>query len=177
MLVLDDVHWADSASVELLGAPLRRPPAAACRVVRAVRPRQLPNRLSATLERACREGLPTRIEPGALSQVEARAFLGEAVDAVHAAALYEESGGNAFYLLQLARALDLTGGASSAAAELSHIEVPFAVAASLTEELTLLSEPARLVLEGAAVAGDPFEPELAGAAARIVGGVDDGDRR
>ena len=44
--------------------------------------------------------------------------------------------------------------------------MPSAVAASLTEELTLLSEPARLVLEGAAVAGDPFEPELAGAAAR-----------
>jgi ATP/maltotriose-dependent transcriptional regulator MalT len=167
VLVLDDVHWADSASVELLGALLRRPPAAAVLLVFAVRPRQLPDRLSAALERACREGLLTRIELGALSQAEARAFLGEGVDAVHAAALYEESGGNPFYLQQLARALDLTGGASSAAAELSlAIEVPSAVAASLTEELTLLSEPARLVLEGAAVAGDPFEPELAGVAAR-----------
>jgi len=29
VLVLDDLHWADSASVELLGALLRRPPAAA----------------------------------------------------------------------------------------------------------------------------------------------------
>ena len=29
VLVLDDFHWADSASVELLGALLRRPPAAA----------------------------------------------------------------------------------------------------------------------------------------------------
>jgi len=28
VLVLDDLHWADSASVELLGALLRRPPAA-----------------------------------------------------------------------------------------------------------------------------------------------------
>ena len=32
--------------------------------------------------------------------------------------------------------------------------VPSAVAAALTEELTPLSEPARLVLEGAAVAGE-----------------------
>jgi hypothetical protein len=35
----------------------------------------------------------------------------------------------------------------------------------LSEEVGLLSPPARLVLEGAAVAGDPFEPELAAAAA------------
>src|SRR5512132_1606013 len=166
VLVLDDVHWADSASVELLGALLRRPPAAAVLMVLAVRPRQLPDRLSAALERAYREGVLTRIELGALDPVEARAVLGEAVEAVQAAALFKESGGNPFYLQQLARALELTGGASSAAAELSlAIEVPSAVAAALTEELGLLSQPARLVLEGAAVAGDPFEPELAAAAA------------
>jgi DNA-binding NarL/FixJ family response regulator/tetratricopeptide (TPR) repeat protein len=47
------------------------------------------------------------------------------------------------------------------------IDVPSAVAAALTEELALLSKPARLVLEGAAVAGDPFEPELAAAAAAV----------
>ena len=35
----------------------------------------------------------------------------------------------------------------------------------MSEELGLLSEGARRVLEGAAVAGDPFEPELAAAAA------------
>ena len=135
-------------------------------MVLAVRPRQLPDRLSAALERAHREGVLTRIELGALDPVEARAFLGEAVEAVQAAALFKESGGNPFYLQQLARALELTGGAASAAAELSSaIEVPSAVAAALTEELGLLSQPARLVLQGGAVAGDPFEPELAAAAA------------
>jgi DNA-binding NarL/FixJ family response regulator/tetratricopeptide (TPR) repeat protein len=45
--------------------------------------------------------------------------------------------------------------------------VPPTVAAALTEELALLSDSARLVLEGAAVAGDPFEPELAAAAASL----------
>jgi DNA-binding CsgD family transcriptional regulator/tetratricopeptide (TPR) repeat protein len=168
VLVLDDVHWADSASVELLGALLRRPPAAAVLVVLAVRPRQLPDRLSAALERADREGVLTRIELGPLDPVEARAVLGAAVEAVQAAALFKESGGNPFYLQQLARALELTGGAASAAAELSSaIEVPSAVAAALTEELGLLSKLARLVLQGGAVAGDPFEPELAAAAAGV----------
>ncbi len=165
VLVLDDVHWADSASVELLGALLRRRPATAVLIALAVRPRQTPERLLALLERAHREGMLTRIELGALSPAEARAFLGQALVPAEAGALYQESGGNPFYLQQLARALHLTGHAS-AAAELSvAIEVPSAVAAAMTEELGLLSEPARLVLQGAAVAGDPFEPELAAAAA------------
>src|SRR5262249_52979215 len=40
VLVLDDFHWADAASVELLGALLRRPPGAAVLIALAVRPRQ-----------------------------------------------------------------------------------------------------------------------------------------
>jgi predicted ATPase len=54
VLVLDDAHWADSASVELLGSLLRRPPDAAVLVVVAVRPRHAPERLSPALEPARR---------------------------------------------------------------------------------------------------------------------------
>ena len=67
VLVLDDFHWADSASVELLGALLRRPPAAAVLIAVALRPRQTPERLAAALERAHREAALTRIELGALT--------------------------------------------------------------------------------------------------------------
>jgi len=166
VLVLDDVQWADSASIGLLGALLRRPPASPAVMAVGVRSHQTPKRLAGVLERAHREGVLNRMELGALSPAEARAFLGEALEATEAAALYEESGGNPFYLQQLARSFDRTTGAVSAAAELSlAIGVPSAVAAALAEELGLLSEPARLVVEGAAVAGDPFEPELAAVAA------------
>jgi DNA-binding CsgD family transcriptional regulator/tetratricopeptide (TPR) repeat protein len=165
VLVLDDVHWADSASVELLGALLRRPPTAAVLTALAVRPRRTPERFSAALERAHRDGMLTRIELGPLTFAEARDFLGDAVEATEAAVLYEESGGNPFYLQQLARALDRPAPTVSGAELSLTIGVPSAVAASLAEELALLSEPARLVLEGASVAGDPFEPELAAAAA------------
>src|SRR4051812_44263468 len=55
VLVLDDFHWADSASVELLGALLRRPPAAAVLIALAVRPRQMAERLYTAIERAHRE--------------------------------------------------------------------------------------------------------------------------
>src|SRR6266545_285280 len=169
VLVLDDLHWADSASVELVGALLRRRPAAAVFLALAVRPRQVPERLSAALERAYRTETLTRIELGALSPDEARQLLGDAVDRADANVLYEESGGNPFYLQQLARSLDRADAPAAVHGEtsLAAIGVPSTVAAALTGELALLSHSARLVLEGAAVAGDPFEPELAAAATRM----------
>ena len=165
VLVLDDLHWADSASVELLGALLRRPPAAAVLVALAVRPRQAPERLAAALERAHRAGTLPRVEVGALTRVEARELLGQTVDGAAATALYEESGGNPFYLEQLARSLAIEHTAGVSVLSPADLEVPPAVAAALAGELALVSDGARLVLEGAAVAGDPFEPELAAAAA------------
>jgi ATP/maltotriose-dependent transcriptional regulator MalT len=167
VLVLDDLHWADSASIELLGALLRRPPVAPVLHALAVRPRQVPERLAAALERAWRADLLIRIELGALSAEEARELLGDAVERVDTSALYAESGGNPFYLEQLARSVDRAGGAPAVHDEspLAAIEVPPTVAAALAEELALLSDSERLVLQGAAVAGDPFEAELAAAAA------------
>jgi ATP/maltotriose-dependent transcriptional regulator MalT len=165
VLLLDDVHWADPASVELLGALLRRPPAAAVLIALGMRPRQTPERLSAALERAHHGGMLTRVEVGALTRDEARQLSGEAVSETAAAELFEDSGGNPFYLEQLTRSLAARDSAAAPAVSLASIDVPPAVAEALAEELTLLSPGARLVLEGAAVAGDPFEPELAAAAA------------
>ena len=167
VLVLDDFHWADPASFELLGALLRRPPAAAVLTAMALRPRQTPERLAAALARADRAAALTRVELGALTLDETRELLGERVDAARAALLYQESGGNPFYLEQLVRSPDPAGRAALPPTEpaLTGLEVPPAVAASLSEELALLSDNARRVLAGASVAGDPFEPELAAAAA------------
>jgi predicted ATPase len=165
VLVLDDFHWADSASVELLGALLRRPPAAVLTAV-ALRPRQTRERLAIMLERAHRSAAVTRVDLGALTLDEARQLLGERFDVASAALLYQESGGNPFYLEQLARSPARAPQFTSAAEiSLTGLGVPAAAAASLAEELTLLSDVGRLVLEGAAVAGDPFELELAAAAA------------
>ena len=154
VLILDDLHWADSGSLELLGSLLRRPPAAPVLLALAVRPRQVPERIAGALERI------ERIELEPLDQAQARELVGEAADAVFA-----DSGGNPFYLQQLARAP--RGSAAGPAVALAGVEVPRAVAAALAGELAQLSEDARIVLAGAAVAGDPFEPELAAAAAGV----------
>jgi hypothetical protein len=146
LLVLDDVHWADAGSIDLLGSLLRRPPEGVLIAI-AARPRQLPERLQGPLERGRRAGTLAWLDLGPLSAGDARELLGG--DAF-SDALYEESRGNPFYLQQLARFPEAR-----------------TVATALAEELALLPDGARRVLEGAAVAGDPFEPELAAAAAGV----------
>jgi ATP/maltotriose-dependent transcriptional regulator MalT len=160
VLVLDDFHWADSASVDLLVALLHRPPAAGVLFALGARPNQLPARLDSALDRAHRDRTLERLALDALSREEAQALVGDEVEA-----LYEESGGNPFYLEQLARAPQIAGAASGPEVTLAGLRVPPSVAAALTEELSLLSDDARAVLDGASVAGDPFELELAAAAA------------
>ncbi len=169
VLLLDDIHWADSASIDLLGALLRRPPDAAVLLVVALRPRQAPERLTPALEPARRSGTLTALELGALTRVEAVELLGETFDEATAVTLYEESGGNPFYLEQLGR---VAGRKTPRPVEqqkdsLTDLDVPPLVAAALAEELALLPQESRLLLRGAAVAGDPFDPELATAAAAI----------
>ena len=170
VLILDDLHWGDPASVELLGSLLNRPPDAAVLLAFAIRPRQVPERLLVALERAHRANVVTRLELSALTRDEAGELLAQNVDRVYAAGLYEDSGGNPFYLEQLARVLDRPPGLGDATSQsLGGVQVPSIVAAAIAEELGLLSTGALLVLEGASVVGDPFDPELAAAAA----GVDD----
>ena len=78
--------------------------------------------------------------------------------------MYQESGGNPFYLQQLVRA-GRAGRVRPAAYDLGDLAVPAAVRAALEAELEALSAPARTLLAGAAVSGESFEPELAAAAA------------
>src|SRR5215204_1099561 len=88
LLVLDDLHWADPGSVELLSALLRRPPAAPVLMALGLRPHQAPDRLSAALERAHRVGTLVRVEPAALGPDESRQLLGAAATGDAAAQLH-----------------------------------------------------------------------------------------
>ena len=137
VLVLDDVHWADAASVELLAALLRSPPDAAVLLVLAARPRQSPDRLAAALERADRQGA-SRASSSAASRARRPASCSATgVGRERADELYEEAGGNPFYLQQLARSHGAGGARASplAGAALEAVGVPAAVIASLAEEL------------------------------------------
>lgn len=163
VLLLDDFHWADPASTDLLSALLHRPPAAGVLIALAARPHQLPSRLASSLDRAHRAGVLARIELPPLTRDETRELLGD-----RAAVFYDETGGNPFYLEQLARApTDTVAAADGRDVSLAGVQVPPMVAAALTEELSLLPAQTRRVLDGASVAGDPFEVDLAAAAADL----------
>ncbi len=68
VLLLDDLHWADPASIELLGSLLRRPPDAGVLVAVAARPGRLPPGLRAELDRAHRTEVAHPRHPHAAHQ-------------------------------------------------------------------------------------------------------------
>ncbi len=154
VLVLDDLHWADAASFELLDHVLRRPPSAPVLLLLAHR---------AGFSAGPLERVADRLELGPLSAEEADVLIGEEVAPEVRARLYHESGGNPFHLEHLARAMTpgLPQSGAGSGRETLDIEVPQAVREALARELDELDELTRRVLEGAAVIGDPFTPELA----------------
>jgi ATP/maltotriose-dependent transcriptional regulator MalT len=169
VLLLDDLHWADPASADLVAGLLRRPPQVQVAIGVALRPAQAPPRLAAAIEQARRTGVLVSLELGPLAAADAERLLGEAIPSERARALYDESGGNPFYLEQLARSAELGPRAvqSGEAVSVEADGVPPAVAAALAEEIASVSPEARLLLEAGSVVGDPFELELAAATAAV----------
>ncbi len=164
VLVLDDLHDADPASLELLAALLRRPPGGRVLVALAVRAAQMPAGLTESFGAAQRDGTLTRLDLGPLDPADALLLVGEDLTPARRDALLRESGGNPFYLEQLARSGPDPGPTGPVDPVLN---IPRAVADALSGELMALDPQALSLLEGAAVAGEPFEPEIAAAAAMI----------
>jgi DNA-binding CsgD family transcriptional regulator/tetratricopeptide (TPR) repeat protein len=167
VLALDDLQWADAASIDLVCRLLYRGLAGQSLLVLASRPGQSEPRLLAAVADAERHGQAMRFELGPLNAAEAKKLLGGEVDPALAEVLYEESGGNPFYLEQLAAASRSVQDTPSEESVLVASGVPRRVSAAIRSELDDLSSSARVLLQGAAVAGDPFEPELAAEAAGL----------
>jgi DNA-binding CsgD family transcriptional regulator len=163
VVLLDDLHWADGASLELLGYLLRRPPRAQLLLAMAFRP-LLPPPFLAAVEAADRDGLLIDLQLAPLPIGDVDALLGEELTAPSREQLFALSGGNPFYLLQLAHS-GVADALPAAEATDAVVGVPPAVAAALGEEIHALSPPARQLAQGAALAGDPVELELAATAA------------
>jgi DNA-binding CsgD family transcriptional regulator len=112
-----------------------------------------PARLAAILARAAREGAVTRLELGPLSREEADELIGDRLPAEARERAYRDGGGSPFLLEHLARAGD--------------DRVPRDVLSAVADELRDVPAAARRLLEGAAVAGDPFDPSLAAVCADL----------
>jgi DNA-binding NarL/FixJ family response regulator len=155
VLLLDDLHWADGASLELIGYLLRHPPQAELMIAMALRPGHGDQAVIGMIGNILRSGAVHKVELGPLPLESVKVLAGDAAEELH-----HLSGGNPFYALQLARA-DRRDTESSS---LNALGVPPEVARAIAAELAELSPSARALAEASAVVGDPFEIDVAAAA-------------
>jgi DNA-binding NarL/FixJ family response regulator len=165
VLTLDDLHWADDASIELVSYLLRRPPRGRVLTVMAFRPAQLAKQFEGVLERSTRAPSVVRLDLHPLTEDEASDLLDPDLPAPVRGELYRLSGGNPFYLEELVRGVRRGRTDTSAGSVGENLAaVPPAVQRALADELGALSAAAGALIRGAAVVGDPFEVGLAAAA-------------
>ncbi len=161
LLVLDDVQWADHASVEVVVHLLRHRSPRLMLLLAHRRP-SLPDIASAALYRAAYDRTLTVLQLEALS-------LGETAELVHdedlddgeLTQLHDQCGGNPFYLQELARVWRRSATAAAGDAGPGPAEIPAAIRAALAQEVRALSPDARRLLHAAAVAGSSVEWDLA----------------
>ncbi|WP_327110928.1 AAA family ATPase [Nocardia sp. NBC_01730] len=161
LLALDDVHWADPASVELIGFLLRRAVPGMVLAL-AYRARQAPRLLLAAVQQARRDGLLRELDLAPLTIGEAADLLGQQPGSALVRSLHAESGGNPFYIEQLARMAHEPAAPTPRAwiGGKPETGIPAAVRAALAQELANLPFQTLEVLQAAAVAGDPFDVDL-----------------
>lgn len=155
-LVLDDVHWADQESAELLAHLVWHPPAGPVLLALAHRPKQAVPALSAALSLLARQGPVQTLDLKPLEPCASDEMLDALAPSAGPglrAALHRASGGNPFYLEVLA---------SRWSGEQQHEpDGPCPrLTATLHAELCALPEQTRTAAQAAAVLGDPFDVDL-----------------
>jgi DNA-binding SARP family transcriptional activator len=158
LVVLDDIHWADDATLRTLAHLLTSSPAdAALCLVATRRTHPSPTAALALVGEAFARRHAERVELDGLDAAASRALLTDLVpepvgDTV-AASWHERAGGNPFFLVELARL-----GATDAR------QVPATVRDVVLRRLSRLPERAAQTLATAAAAGRRFRAETVAAA-------------
>ena len=163
LVVLDDLHWSDAASDELIAALLRRETTAPVLIGLGYRSGSAPAKVGAAVGGA--PATVMRLAP--LSEDECSELAGNGIDGETLTAIFREAGGNPFYTLALVRGSGATARLPAEQEWTGVQGVPDGVVAALTEELRSLPSDARALLEAGAVAGDPFDLELAAQIAEL----------
>jgi ATP/maltotriose-dependent transcriptional regulator MalT len=155
LLVLDDLHWADPASLGLV-THLIRCAVRATMVVTVFR--QSSPLMRTGFGRVAREAGMRSLELGPLSATDLAESIGADPDSVRVRTAYDESGGNPFYFAELIKA---------APADQAGAGTPQLVSTAMHRELDALPGQARRLAEAGAVVGEPFDVDLAGVVAEL----------
>jgi DNA-binding SARP family transcriptional activator len=163
LLVLDDLQWADRATLALLGRIVRGPLSNRLAVIAAYREDEADARLYAALADLRRTCDVDRIELGGLGLDEVAALIGSAFEtsaaAAKAHAIHDRSGGNPFYVRELARHVAEHPGTA-------FVDVPEGIRDVVRARVDRLSPACADVLAAAAVLGAAFDLRLLAAVTR-----------
>ncbi|MFF5209227.1 helix-turn-helix transcriptional regulator [Streptosporangium sp. NPDC000396] len=169
VVALDDLHWADPSSLELLDYLIRHPVRAPVLLVIARRDRQTATSLAAALTRGVDTGAVLRLELGPLAERECVERLAPDLPRGHAAELYAASEGNPLYFLALLHAhrdgAPVRRGSAlpyGPATGSSSGGLPTRLGSLPLDELTPLTPSQRRIVEDIAVLGDHATPALLG---------------
>ncbi len=151
VLVLDDVHWADPLSAQLVESLVRRPPEGPLLLVVALRPGSVAEALLGAARSAARPAAVIDVAP--LDRPAADLLLGPDRSFEERARIFEEAGGNPLLLVELARAAT-TG-------------VPGSIVAAVSRDLAALGADAVALVRAGSVLGDPFDHDVAAVVAEL----------
>jgi DNA-binding NarL/FixJ family response regulator len=172
VVTLDDLHWADPASLELMSYLVRHPVPSSPLLVISRRPRQTSPVLPAALAGGLDAGSVLRIALGPLTERDCVGELAGGLSPARALELYEASDGNPLYFLALLQAdrgtrpvsthpvSEPVSALTARAVSGEPDGLPVGLGALLLDELAPLDPAQRRVLEAAAVLGDHATPEL-----------------
>ncbi|MDQ4097504.1 MAG: AAA family ATPase [Actinomycetota bacterium] len=166
VVFLDDLQWADAATVALLADWAASPPAAPVLMLGAYRsdelPRQHPLRGLRTALRRPRRGTHCQVHLGPLDPAASaelvRGVLGDGVAPEIVATVHRRAHGLPFYLEELSAAINRSGDdlAVVGRAEL----VPESIRDAVLTRVAALSKPAQALAEVAAAAGSPIRLDV-----------------
>ncbi len=165
VLAVDDLQWADEASVLVLhrlGRLVRRAPILLIGACRPVRDRSDLVTLKRGLAASGAETMTLAPLPSGAVAALVGALTGAAVVGPRLGRAAEQAGGNPFYLREMVTALTgddrlrLDHGTAELAEDAAESEIPRALAAAISDRLSFLSDETTETLRAAALLGPAF---------------------
>jgi DNA-binding SARP family transcriptional activator len=164
VLVLDDLHWADTPTLLMLRQLVRAADESPIMIVASFRDTERPAALADIFVQLRREQYYETIELRGLDEADTTALIGEfgndpLPDHVNRA-LWEETRGNPFFLEEMVRHVRAGRVASGGNGAAGPLELPEGVREVIERRLATLSDRTRDVLTTAAVIGREFRIEV-----------------
>jgi predicted ATPase len=174
LLFLDDLHWADNATLQLLGYVVRSIRTARVLLVAAYRPEELapvrgqPHPLTEAMGRINREGISATLALRRLDLRETRHLLSIALNRTDfpegfVETVFRQTEGNPYFLEEVMKSLADTGVINPRDSQwhqkvdMAAVSIPSSIRAAVTQRLSRLEPAAARTLQNASVLGQEFD--------------------